>query len=162
MGITSNRLEVVAGLRRFAGGFGLRRVGRYKKLGEDIADAIAQGELDRTVNDQRTPEGNLLAPLSPKYRARKLAEGYPDTILVREREMLTQKQLVGLLDIRDSEMAMTYGTDQDQRDKAEWAHEGAGNRPERPFVGLDAKIERDLDRLVDEGLDRQAVGMGAE
>lgn len=160
--ISSNRAAVVAGCAALGRGLSLKNRGRYRSLGDDAADLIAEGEFDRTALDQKEPGGSPLKPLSPRYLADKVRRGYPRTILVRTKAMLALAELRGEVSVTADEMVMTFGTSEETRQKAEWAHEGGRHRPARPFVGLDERIEADLDRLAEEGLDRQAEDMGCE
>ena len=155
----ADRAAVVAALGRDVDSLGFRGRGPRGMLGEDVADMVAEIVMDRTVNRQAQPDGSPLAPLRPATVERKRRLGYPDTILVETGRMLAQAQLQGDADLSDPhEMRVVYGLDDEARQKAEWAHEGAPNRARRPFyeIGTDPADLAALDGVVAEGLDAQA------
>jgi phage gpG-like protein len=159
----SNRDAVAAEVAGLARAFGLRRRGRYRTLADDVRTLVAEAVYDQTVLAQKQPDGSPLAPLAPSTLAEKRLRGYPETILVRTGHMLDLEQLKGEMEASDTSLAMTYGTDEEARQLAEYAHEGSRKkvrRPKRPFYALDDKGEKDLGELMDEALGNQAGDAG--
>jgi hypothetical protein len=155
-GIRSNHEEVAAGIKAIAQSWDFRGRGRFKTLGQDALDVVAQGIYDRTVLDQTDPDGVPLAPLKPRTLARKRRKGYPDTIGVETGHMLDYRQLQGRRAIERRTASVEYGQDAIAEQEAEWFQEGSKtkNRPPRPFMDLDDRIEGELDDLFEEVLDR--------
>jgi hypothetical protein len=162
--VTSNRSEVVAGVRRLGAGFSLKGRGRSKSFAEDLSDAISQQIADRTALAQQDPDGRPLAPLAAATLRRKARLGYPETIGVERGLMLSQAELKGESVVTDTSMEMTYGAGEQAKKEAEWFTEGSARRgqPPRRFYELDNRENRDLDALTDEALDRQATELGCE
>lgn len=161
--VTSNRVAVVAGLKGFAGGFSLRGRGRTKSLGDDLADAIAQQIVDRTVLQQKDPSGRALAPLRPATLERKRRLGYPETIGVETKEMLSFAEVRGDVAVGADRMTMTYGDGDGAKVKGEWFQDPSNPaQAPRPFYGVDDRGNPDLDAAADAGLDAQAKALGAD
>lgn len=154
----TNRGAVIGRLVQDVTGLSFRGATPQGVLADTVRDAIVEVIMGRTALDQKQPDGGDLAPLKPATIARKRRRGYPDTILVETGKMLAQDELRGDLDVDDHDMTITYGKSGDTREKAEWAHEGSGNRPPRPFFAIgDDPADRDVvDKVVAEGLDAQA------
>jgi hypothetical protein len=143
-GATSNLPQIEALLSRLVEGFNFSSPGLERQLGREMADVVVDGIADRSIQEQSDPGGNPWAALNPKYRARKIAKGYPDIIGVRSGNMLSRVELAGRVDVQPGAVTITYGDTQHARDKAGWFSRGRPNQPPRPFWGIDARIVQDL------------------
>jgi hypothetical protein len=158
--VTSNLQEVVNEFKSMSSSLTMLAPGRYKgRLGQDVIDLVAQGIVDQTVLGQMDPSDLPLAPLARSTLERKRRLGYPETIGVETKKMLSMKQLRGTNVVVKNRTEMRYGVDQQSRDKSVWFQEGVkrkgGTRQSaRPFYGLNKKIVADLDALITECLDR--------
>jgi hypothetical protein len=63
--IRDNFPEVVAAIKAIAQSWDLNGRGRYRTLGDDMLDAVAQRVYERTFLDQSDPDGKPLADLDP-------------------------------------------------------------------------------------------------
>ena len=164
--VKSNAAEVAAGVVRLVQGLGYQGRGAVKAtLAEDVRDGVAQVILERTVLDQRGSDGLPLAPLAPSTIERKRRLGFPETILVETGKMLAESQLRGEAEVSRESVGIVYGTTEENRLKAEWAHEGRRRKPrrrKRPFFALTEADDPVLDRIHEKGLDVQAEAGGAE
>lgn len=155
----SNRDQVVARLRSDVVGIGFHGVGRDGRLSGDVQKVIAQVIVDRTINRREDASNAPLAPLKPATIARKLRLGFPETILVETGHMLAEEQLLGELAVDENHaIEIAYGKDEYAELKAEWAHIGGPNRPERTFfaIGNDEQDHAAIDGTIHRGLDMQA------
>lgn len=165
-GIESNLPEVLEAVEQVLERFNFQARGPDGKgLGHEMLDAIAEGIHERTLNQQKGPSGEPLAPLSQSYRAWKVQRGHPDLIGVKTGHMLSLNEVKGERQIEESEATMAYGwpgsvdaSGNTSREKAEKFTEGPGNQPARPFYELDDDVEQAafdraelaLDELVEE------------
>jgi hypothetical protein len=158
----SNYPEVRDAIRAVAQSWDFRGRGRYRTLGEDALDVVAQGIYDRTFLAQQLPDGRPLPPLAPATLRDKRRHGFPDTVLVRTGAMGDYRQLQGQRAIERRTASATYGTDEELKQRAEFAAEGSKkqNRPPRPFYELDGTIEAQLDALFEEVLETNLRDLG--
>jgi hypothetical protein len=155
--VISNRVAIIHDLYRLKNKLTFTGPGQYRgMLGLDLVDLVAESIMEQTVLDQSDPRGNPLAPLSPKYLASKVKQGYSDLILVRTGEMLSLKNLRGQFMVQAVHVQMVYGGNQQVMQKAEWAHEGSKkrNRPKRKFYELNEHTNAELDRVITGRFDR--------
>lgn len=142
----------------------LRRkpAGSAVSLGESLIDAVALAVEQRTVQEQKTPTLGRLKPLSPKYLARKIRQGYSSRIGVRTGRMLDINEIKGETYVGRSVAVMTFGRDEDERQKAEWFTEGSSrqNRPARPFYEIGPGVIREINAVIDDAAEQQRRALG--
>jgi len=152
--VKSNYPEIARGMDELRGAFNMHSRGRYRTLGDDLLDVLAQAIFDQTVNYQRDPDNTHFRPLAPSTLARKRRLGYPDTIGVETGEMLSMPQLTGQRTITPRMASVVYGENESARQKAEWFQEGRkGKQPARRFFEINPLFEKDMETLIDEVLD---------
>jgi hypothetical protein len=155
----SNLAAVIERLNRDVGSVGFLGRGRDGMLADDVRKVVSEIVIDRTVLGQKDPDLRPLEPLQPSTVRKKLANGFPDTILVETKEMLAQEQLMGELALKEqTAIDISYGTNDDAKRKAYFAHTSYGSRPERPFyaIGEGPDDQASVDMVVSAGLDAQA------
>lgn len=155
MSILNNFDSVIAPvLRGLAGSLNLRR----RRLGDQIADVIAAGVRERTLAEQKEPDGNPLQANRGQYGKRKRRRGmkigvglYGDE---EGGEMLEFEQVRGQVAMSDDSLVMTAGLDAEVQQKVDWFITGnpANNQPPRPYYELDDAILADVDDLCDEAI----------
>lgn len=162
--VQTNAVEVKEAIGRLRRLGSFNGHGRYKTLGEDIPDLIAESLVDRYVLRQQEPGGEPLAELSDDYREEKTRKGFPDVIGVRTGKMLSFEELRGEVDIAENVLEMTYGTSEETRLRMEWFTEGfrKQNRPPRPGYELDDRDVASLDLLVFDSIERTISDLGGE
>lgn len=148
----SNFPDIVKAIRGIKASFAFSAKGRYKRLGTDILDSVAQAIYDETVLEQKEPGGAPLAPLRASTLRRKARLGQPSTIGVATGRMLAMQQLQGRRQISGTTASMTYGTTEEERQKAEWFQAGSKKqkRRKRPFYDLNRRTERDIDGIIED------------
>jgi hypothetical protein len=160
-GIRTNLPEVIRAIKAIAQSWDLRSKGRYKSLGVDMLDIVAEGIYERTVIEQEGPDGEPLAPLAPSTLARKARLGFPETIGVEHAKMLALEELKGERMIERRTASVIYGKDEQAKEEAEWFQDPSNpNQPDRQFMGLDERIEATIDALFEEVLDRNIREQG--
>jgi hypothetical protein len=144
--------------------FNFTRQGHQESMGKDAAGIVAQGIIDRSVNDQGGPTGIWLAN-DPDYTVDKVAKYNVSLIGFRTGQMISLPSLLGKLDITPDEVLIHYGTskaptssmasnylskgDQDVTDnqKAQYFTEKKG-----PFFALDDKIADEVHKYFEHEL----------
>ena len=135
--------------------FSLRRrlAGGQYRLGDQLVDTAAAAIEARTVGRQQDADGNPLAPLKPSTLRRKAAAGFDLRILIETHKLLEVEQIRGQVHLTENSAIMVAGADEETKQKAEWAAEGAPNRRPRPFYELGADGEKAVDVLFVETVD---------
>ena len=131
-----------------------RRVSSGHYLAEIYNETIAGAVERRTADEQKGPEGKPLPRLSPRYKARKVRQGFDPRVLVRTGEMLSPAELRGRLTFGESYLVMAAGVGAEVQQKVAWASKGnpARNRPARRFYELGRDGERAVDGACREAL----------
>jgi hypothetical protein len=158
--VSDNFPEVRAVIEGLASAWDLRGPGRFKSLGDDARDVIAQGIIDRTVLQQLQPDGQPLHPLAESTIARKERRGYPTIISVEEGDMMSLDEVRGVGGMERYSMSIIYGTTGENQQKAEWFQEGTATQPPRPFFDLDDRIGGEIDTLFEDVLERRIGELG--
>lgn len=155
--VTSNLPEVKASLDTIGRAFNFHSPGRYKTLGQDVMDLLAETIYEQTVLRQRDEDNTFLAPLAPSTKAAKSRKGQPDTIGVATGEMLSLDQIKGNRTIFATSATVIYGDSDSAQEKATYFQEGSRRkkRKQRPrrFFGVNALFEKAMDDLMDDVLD---------
>lgn len=152
-GATSNLPQIEALLDDLANGFTFDVRGVQKALGAEMADVVVDGIADRSIAEQAAPSSDPWAPLSPRYLARKVRQGYPALIGVRTGNMLSRVELAGNVTVAPTSVIIEYGVTTEARDKLRWFTAGRpGIQPPRPLWGLDPRIVADLNVYAREQL----------
>lgn len=131
-------------------------------LGESVAQAVAEGIRERTVDRGLDATGNPLEPNEAKYAEAKRKKFGSSRPLVRTGHMLKVESLKGDVVADGDSITMTYGTGATDeiggttdRDEAGW------NSDERPFFALDdAIIDDAVMPLVLEAFDKELKADG--
>jgi hypothetical protein len=91
--------------------FDFTRQGQGESMDKDAAGIVAEGILDRTVNDQAGVDGIFIAN-DPKYTARKRKLYNVELIGFRTGQMISLPSLLGNVDVAPDTVLITYGTGQ--------------------------------------------------
>jgi hypothetical protein len=124
--------------------------GSGRSIGNEFLDLTAVLIEHRTIVEQRDPDDMPLAPLSPVTIGRKVRLGYPTTIGIETHHMLDLDQIKGQQQVTANTAEMTYGLDEEARDKAGRFTEGNSHQPERPFFDLGRSGEQLLDDYIED------------
>jgi hypothetical protein len=149
--------DVAPALRGLRETWNLRRRprGSAVSLGESLVDAVALTVEHRTVDEQKTPTLAPLKPLSPKYLARKVREGYSSRIGVRKYRMLQIGEIKGVVYVGRSVATMTFGLSDEMRREAEHFQERG-----RPFYEIGPAEEKAIAAVVDDAAEQQRRDLG--
>jgi hypothetical protein len=128
-----------------------RRTGRGKRLGDEVADVVAMTIVERTRQQQLTPDRRVLARLKPATVRRKVRKGAPILIGVESGQMLDLEEVRGKVTIIRDAVAMEYGLGPEMEARAEFFQEGRpGVQESRPFYDLGRDGQRNVEAYVDE------------
>lgn len=152
--VTSNLPQINALLNSLADALDLTNDG----LGEDLLGVVVEGLVDRNAA-QLDPAGADWAANKEPYASSPRKAGKPVGVLTGE--MLSMVQLAGEKEITSTKATMTYGVNQDARDKSDWFTAGrAGVQEPREFYALDPAIEAKVTERAEEALTRIIEGLG--
>lgn len=95
--------------------FNFTRAGHEESIGKDAAGIVAQGIIDRSVNDQGGAAGAWL-PNDPDYTAEKARKYGVELIGFRTGQMISLPSLLGNVDVEPDTVTIRYGTGQPPRE----------------------------------------------
>lgn len=143
MGMTSNADDPRAGFEEALKSFGLDAPSlKGKTVGDRALTTIGDG-IETRSNRKEGPDGERWQGNASSVIERKGR----DDANVDTGALLSREQIDGEQSVSRNEASMTYGTDDDCRKKAHWAHEGQSVlRIRRPFYAMS---DADVDAVVD-------------
>jgi hypothetical protein len=149
--------EIRPAVRSLAQTWNLRRRPRGSRVsvGESLVDAVALTVEHRTIQEQLEPGLAPLKPLSPRYLARKIREGYSSRIGVRKYRMLQINEIKGVVHVGRSVATMTFGLGEETRREAEHFQERG-----RPFYEIGPLEEKAIAAAVDDAAEQQRRDLG--
>ena len=109
MGATSNADEVAAWLKEVIDGFGFHLAVENTTMGEDCVGIIAEGIMDRSIDDEAGPDGPW-SPNAEPYRSWKAKKYGVDKPNLRTGQMLSLQSLMGRVTVDARGATMEYGT----------------------------------------------------
>jgi hypothetical protein len=155
--VKSNADQVAGWIDRVIDGFSFALPGEDQSLGRDLAGIAAQGMIDRSVPDARSPDGGTWPANEPTYASWKRKKFDADQPGILSGQMLSLESMMGEVNVSADRVEMTYGTgttptrarsgaaltagqrQATDRQKAEWFTEGG-----RRFYGLDENIAAEV------------------
>jgi len=162
-GIKSNFKEAIAPtIRELTHALDANRSSRGHRVGDEMANIVAVGIIQRTEHEQLGPDGGPLPRPSRRTLLRKARKGYSLKIGVETGEMLSFEEIKGQVTIDANTVVMTAGTDEETRDKVDWFTKGdpKRNRPARKFYELDDRITGNLDDYAEEVIEAKIRDLG--